>query len=141
MEWLDKWWVIPLLATIGGVSLYYWIKAAIADIGTKEENMTKAEVVGENRRLQSELVCERGRNISFIKKISKLEEKIKELEELCEVQQKVIDRQNRLLTENELYEKKIKEFDSEEGVSGKDVLTRLARLEAKCEAEENPRFF
>ena len=45
LEWIDSWWAILLFATIGGVSLYSWIKAAIADIGTKEENMTKAEVV------------------------------------------------------------------------------------------------
>ena len=87
----------------------------------------------------------------FCKELKEKNERIRELEnargenerlkELCDKQKEVIDRQNRLLTEHDRYEKKKKE-SAPTGVPAIDAMTdRLLKLEAKIEAQENPYFF
>ena len=73
--------------------------------------------------------------------IDKKNEEIECLKGEVECQRETIKRISQQLTEKELYEKKAKET-APTGVPAIDAtVDRLIRLEAKCEAKENPYFF
>lgn len=94
-----------------------------------------AEIKKTNEKVIEELII----TIDKIKKKKGAE--IAKLNELIEDLRRDIDRQNKLLTEHDLYEKKAKE-NAPTGVPAIDAtMDRLIRLEAKFEAQENPYFF
>lgn len=73
--------------------------------------------------------------------IVELEDEIDKKNEEIEDLKATVDRQNKLLTEKELYEKKMKVAELT-GVPAMDaVLEKMCRVEAKIEAQENPYFF
>lgn len=73
--------------------------------------------------------------------IDKKNEEIEDLKKRLDELSATIKRQDSLITEKELIEKKLKSLDKT-GVPAMDaVLERMCRVEAKIEARENPYFF
>ena len=153
LEWIDSWWAILLFATIGGVSLYYWIKAAIADIGTKEETEMKKRVEDEFCKFygagatQIVLEVEIGR---LRKREEFLEKKIEELEAQLE---EGLAKNVELSHENAYFAKMVDEshtdaraaeiYERMREAKGY-VLTedeRIMKLEAREEAKRNKRLW
>jgi predicted RNase H-like nuclease (RuvC/YqgF family) len=110
--------------------------------------MTKSDLYAQNVKLTRELDRKSWAEDLYCGKIKELREKLKELEDEIDKKNKeieelkaTVDRQNKLLTEKELYEKKSKET-APTGVPAIDAtVDRLIKLEAKFEAKENPYFF
>lgn len=77
----------------------------------------------------------------YVKEIDKQKKVIKEKDDEIAELKATIARQDKLLTEQDLYEKKKKET-APTGVPAIDAtVDRLLKLEAKFEAQENPYFF
>lgn len=73
-----------------------------------------------------------------------LEEKDKEIERLKESTkelQSIVGRQNQILTENDLYARRMAKVQPVGDSLLDGVIERLCRLESKIEAKENPYYF